>query len=61
MRPPRRATIPTRLLPTNPDSSMRIDHVWHSSRFSSVSDGTLQDPLANAASDHYPVVVTLAW
>lgn len=41
MRPPRRATILTRI--------------------SSVSAGTLQDPLADAASDHYPVVATLAW
>ena len=55
------ATIPTRLLPENPDSAMRIDHLWHNSAFQSLGAGTLTDPLADQASDHYPVCATLSW
>ncbi len=55
------ATIPTRLLPENTDSAMRIDHLWHNSGFQSLDAGTLVDPLADQASDHYPVIATLAW
>lgn len=55
----RKATMPTRLVSDARDGAMRIDHIWVNA-ISQVRDGlVIHDALADAASDHYPVVVDL--
>ena len=52
----RDASIPTRLLSDDQDSAMRIDHLWYNPGLSLAEASVLRDPLADVASDHYPLV-----
>lgn len=53
----RRPTIPTRLISSDQASGMRIDHLWVNPRVRVEQGWVEQSPEADAASDHYPVVV----
>lgn len=57
----RGATMPTRMLGEGGDSCMRIDHAWANPRLSSAVGQVIRHPLADVASDHYPVLVEAAW
>lgn len=55
----RRASMPTRLITDVQDSGMRIDHIWVNQAVKVCEGEVVQAPLADAASDHYPVRVDL--
>ncbi len=52
-------TIPTRLIASNDDSGMRIDHIWVNEHVVVREGWVERAPEADVASDHYPVVVDL--
>ena len=53
-------TMPTRLVSDDDDSRMRIDHVWVNSQVVVQDARVCHDPLADKASDHYPLLVDFA-
>ena len=50
-------TMPTRLVSEVDDSRMRIDHVWVNRQVLVQAARVCHDPLADQASDHYPLIV----
>jgi endonuclease/exonuclease/phosphatase family metal-dependent hydrolase len=54
-------TMPTRLISTNEDGRMRIDHAWVNDHVLVQSAQVCHDPLADQASDHYPLVLELSF
>lgn len=56
----RQPTIPTRLISSSQDSGMRIDHLWVNDRVHVIDGWVEQAPEADAASDHYPVLLDIA-
>ena len=55
----RKPTIPTDLLSKDKSSGMRIDHAWVNQQAHVVQGGVVMDPLAEVASDHYPIFVDI--
>lgn len=50
-------TMPTRMLSDEKDSRMRIDHAWVNEGVVVEHAQVCQDPLADLASDHYPLLL----
>lgn len=53
-------TMPTDLQSRDKSSGMRIDHAWVNTMTRVVAATIVHDPLADTASDHYPLVVDIA-
>lgn len=52
-------TMPTDLQSRDKSSGMRIDHAWVNAKTQVVAGKILHDPLADIASDHYPLVIDI--
>jgi endonuclease/exonuclease/phosphatase family metal-dependent hydrolase len=56
----RRATMPTRLISSDQESAMRLDHIWVNNHIVVHDGNVLCQEETDAASDHYPVLVDIA-
>ena len=55
----RKITMPTRLISPSQASGMRIDHLWVNALVQVGQAQVVEGPLADAASDHYPLLATV--
>jgi endonuclease/exonuclease/phosphatase family metal-dependent hydrolase len=56
----RKFTMPTDMISLDKTSAMRIDHIWVNPLCEVIKSSVIHHPLADLASDHYPVMAEIA-